>query len=144
MEPIFLKGTTLHERQIKFYNGTHCAYCGHLTDYVDSIEVYQQSYGMIYICRNCTAWVNCHTGSDQSFGFVAKRDLRDIRHEAHKVFDPLWQKKIELGFKKKFAQSVARKWLAKELEIDVVECHIGMFTSEQCRKVIELCIPYYK
>lgn len=142
--PKYLDGTTLHERQIKYYNGSHCPYCSNLCDYVDSIEVYQQSYGMIFICRICVAWVNCHNNSDQSFGFVAKKELRNIRHQAHKLFDPLWQRKINLGFKRKFAQSAARKWLAKELQIEIVECHIGMFTSEQCKKVIELCIPYNK
>lgn len=143
-QPLFLKGKTLHERQIRYYNGSHCPYCDKLTDYVDSIEVYQKSWGMIFICRRCNAWVNCHSNTDQAFGFVAKNDLRDIRHKAHKMFDPLWQKKIEFGYKRKFAQAAGRKWLAKELDIDIVECHIGMFTTEHCQKVIELCTPFYK
>ncbi len=135
---------SLHQKQQYYFNGYYCFYCRKACEYIDSIEVYQQPWGMIFICRPCKAWVNCHNNTDQAFGFVAKKDLRDIRHNAHQIFDPLWQKKIEFGYARKFAQAAGRKWLSKELGISIVECHIGMFTSEQCQKVIELCIPFHK
>lgn len=145
MEPKFLINTTLHERQCRFYNGHECPYCGNICDYVDSSAVYQQSYGMIYLCRPCQVWVGVHHGNtDQSYGFVAKKALRDLRHETHKMFDPLWERKSQYGLTKKQAQAKARKWLADLLQIDVVECHIGMFHEEQCRKTIEFCKPHHK
>jgi len=145
MEPKFLKGTTLHERQMRYYNGTQCPYCNKPTDFVDSIEVYQQSYGMIYLCRPCQAWVNVHhQNSDQSFGFVARKDLRDLRHRCHQLFDPLWQLKVTAGAKKQKAQADARKWLADKLGINVVECHIGMFDNDKCHRTIRLCEEVYR
>jgi len=138
-----LKDCTLEQKQQFYFNASHCPYCREETVFVDSIEVYRESYGMIHLCRPCKAWVNVHTGSDQAYGFVAKKELRDLRHAAHGYFDPLWQKKAAQGTKRKVAQAKAREWLAKELGIDIVECHMGMFDNKQCLKVIELCKPYY-
>lgn len=138
------KDCTLEERQKYFYNGSHCYYCRNKTEYVDSIEVYRESYGYIFLCRPCKAWVNTHNQSqDQAFGFVAKKELRDLRHTAHGFYDPLWQKKVSQGASRKAAQSKAREWLAEQLNIEIVECHMGMFDNDQCRQVIELCKPFY-
>lgn len=144
MEPVFLKNTTLHERQMRYYNGHECPYCGKPCNFVDSKEVYRESHGMIYICRPCQAWVGVHyKDSDQSYGFVAVKSLRNLRHEAHKWFDGLWQKKQEQGTKRKQAQSLARQWMAGFLKIAIEEAHIGMCTEEQCLKIIEMCKPFY-
>ena len=32
----------------------YCDYCGRQAEYVDSKVVYGKSYGMMYLCRNCT------------------------------------------------------------------------------------------
>lgn len=38
-----------------------CPYCGERAEFVDSAEVYHgQSYGLIYLCRPCDAYVGCH------------------------------------------------------------------------------------
>lgn len=145
MEPIFLKNTTLHERQMRFYNGHECPYCGNHCDLIDSKEVYQESHGFIYICRPCKAWVGVHhKNTDQSYGFVARKDLRDLRHKCHQLFDPLWGYKVAAGKSKKQAQASARKWLAEKLGIDVVECHIGMMDNDRCNQVIQICEEVYK
>ena len=135
---------TLHQRQQFYYNGHYCFYCRGLCDFVDSKEVYRESYGMIYICRPCQAWVNTHNNSsDHSLGFVAKKPLRALRNLAHKWFDPLWEKKVSQGTKRKQAQSLARQWMAGFLNIAIEEAHIGMCTEEQCLKIIEMCKPFY-
>lgn len=139
----FLENTTLAERQMFYFNGYRCPYCGNDCDYVDSIEVYRESYGMIYICRPCQAWVNVHKGSDQAFGFVAKSDLRDLRHQTHLLFDPLWQKKVSMGESRRKSQIAARRWMAEFMGISIEEAHIGMMDNEQCKKLIDECKKWY-
>lgn len=135
---------TLHQRQQFYYNGHYCFYCKNLCDFVDSKEVYRESYGMIYLCRKCKAHVGVHHGNtDQSYGFVATKELREIRHLCHQKFDPLWQIKVNGGTKKKQAQAAARKWLAEKLGIDVVECHIGMMDIPRCQQVLKICEEVY-
>ncbi len=138
-----LDGKTLSEKQRLYYNGHLCPYCDQKTQYVDSIIVYPESHGMIHYCKDCQAWVGCHNGTDQSYGFVATKYLRGLRHETHQLFDPLWQSKVHYGEKPKTAQVAARKWLAGVLDIPVEVCHIGMFDIEMCRKTIEICQKYH-
>lgn len=40
--------------------GKVCPYCGKPTEYVDSSVIYGRSYGMIYLCRDCRAYVGVH------------------------------------------------------------------------------------
>lgn len=137
---------TLAEKQMYYYNGSHCIYCNNRTELVDSIEVYQESHGLIYICRGCRAWVGVHhKNTDQAYGTVAKKTLRDLRHQCHLVYDPLWKKKLELtGKSVKYIRGKAYRWLAELLGIDPQESHIGYLNEEQCRIVIEECKKYYK
>lgn len=143
MEDFDLSGYTLFERQSKFYNGNLCPYCLKHADFVDSAIVYQRSYGMIYYCGDCRAWVNTHHGGDQSMGTLAKATLRDLRHKCHLKFEPLCIAKVNAGAKKKSAKAAGYNWLAKILNIDPVTCHVGYFNIEQCKKVIEACDQVY-
>ena len=43
----------------------YCDYCGRETEYVDSKVIYGKSYGKIYLCRNCMAYVGVHKGTDK-------------------------------------------------------------------------------
>lgn len=129
--------------QSSIYTGKICAYCNKPTVYVDSIEVYGRSYGMIYLCRDCQAWVGVHKGTSEALGRVANDELRYAKKEAHFWFDGLWKHKIKQGESKKSARSGAYKWLSKALNIEPDQCHIGMFDVEQCEAVVELCKKYY-
>lgn len=143
-EDFDLSGYTLFERQSKFYNGYYCPYCLGTSDFIDSIKVYQQSYGMIYYCDKCKAWVNTHHGDDKSMGTLAKKTLRDLRHQLHLKFDPLCDAKQKIsGVKKKAAKSAGYNWLSKVLNIDTITCHIGYFNISQCQKGIEACDKVY-
>ena len=46
--------------------GKICPYCGKPTEFVDSSVIYGRSYGMIYLCRDCRAYVGVHKGTDLS------------------------------------------------------------------------------
>lgn len=48
-----------------------CDYCGGPTEYVDSSVIYGRSYGMIYLCRPCRAYVGVHRGTNKPLGRLA-------------------------------------------------------------------------
>lgn len=124
--------------------GKVCQYCFDPTEYVDSSEVYGKSYGMIYLCRPCQAWVGVHDGSNVALGIVANKELREAKKQAHYYFDQLWKKKMDHGYSKHEARKSAYKWLSEQLNVPVELCHIGMFTVERCNKTVEICKKYVK
>lgn len=134
-----------------------CPYCGQPAEYVDSSVVYNgRSYGMIYDCRPCDAYVGVHKGSNIPLGRLANAELRKWKQAAHAAFDPLWRAKFRHRvaggegksgrpggdhYKPVYARNSAYKWLAEQMGIERKECHIGMFDVDQCKRVISLCRP---
>ena len=111
-----------------------CPYCGRKAVYTDSAEVYHgYSYGMIYLCRPCGAWVGVHRGTDKPKGRLANAELRKWKMAAHDAFDPLWQTGI---FKRR--RNAAYAWLAEQMGLPKEQTHIGMFDVAQCQKVIQI------
>lgn len=84
-----------------------------------------------WVCWPCDAWVGCHNGTDKPFGPLARLELRQARHAAHRAFDAVWQG----GH---MERSAAYDWLARELEVPRHRCHIGMLSLEDCRRVRHL------
>lgn len=112
----------------------YCDYCGRPAEYVDSAEVYHgQSFGMIYLCRPCGAYVGVHAGTDIPKGRLANAELRLWKRRAHAFFDPLWRSG---QFTRR---NDAYNWLAKEMAIPRRLTHIGMFDVQQCQQAIEIC-----
>jgi hypothetical protein len=109
-----------------------CPYCNKEADYVDSKIVYSRSYGMMYYCKDCDAYVGVHKGTDKPFGRLANKELREWKIKAHNAFDPLWKSK---GFTRKGAY----KYLSKAMNKKPSETHIGMFDVQECKKVINIC-----
>lgn len=93
-------------------------------------------YGWWYRCTPCDASVGCHKGTHTPLGTFAQKALRDARMKAHLHFDGIWEGKYK-------TRSAAYKWLRERMELTKDECHIGMFTEEQCAKVVELCKKYF-
>ena len=111
-----------------------CPYCGKQAEYMDSKIIYHgRSYGMIYICRPCDAYVGVHKGTDQPLGRLANRELRRWRNRAHAMFDPLWQKG---RFRRR--RNDAYAWLAEKMGLPKEETHIAMFDIPQCKQVIQI------
>lgn len=118
----------------------HCPYCGARAVLVDSAEVYNgRSYGDIWLCRPCGAWVGVHANSStyQPLGRLANASLRRAKMTAHAAFDPLWRQPPNV------AQPGARKrayaWLAAAMGLTAKQTHIGAFDETQCARVVELC-----
>lgn len=118
--------------ELGILNGRICKYCMAITDFVDSAEVYSRSYGMIYLCRPCNAYVGVHKNSNKAKGSVANHWCRELRKAAHQLFDDKWKSGA-------MTRTQAYKWLSGKLNIPLNECHIGMFEPDKCREVIELC-----
>ena len=130
-------------------SGKICPYCLNSSHLVDSKEIYGKSYGLIYLCRPCDAWVGVHKGTKRALGRMANAELRDAKKQAHFYFDKIartdlihqvWS--IEMG--NITNRTKGYLWLADSMEMDPQECHIGMFDVEQCNKVVELCKPHIK
>lgn len=112
-----------------------CPYCGELAVLTDSAEVYRgKSYGNIWLCRPCQAWVGVHKTDpyNRPLGRLANKLLRVWKMRAHEAFDPLWKNKV-------MRRGEAYAWLSKQLELDKDDCHIGMFDVDMCKKVVMVC-----
>lgn len=124
-----------------------CPHCGAQAEFVDSARVYRgNSYGMIYDCRPCDAYVGVHkAGSwrwengvrvehqgNEPLGSLANAQTRRARKQAHAMFDGLWMH----GHMKRQA---AYGWLQLAMNLTTERCHIAHMTAEECSKVVELC-----
>ena len=114
--------------------GFVCQYCGEGTELCNSALIYGRSYGPVYRCAPCRAWVGVHKNSgpkSRVLGRLANAELRRWKQAAHAFFDPLW--------KAKPGSRAAYVWLAREIGIPPERTHVGMFNVAQCQRVIELC-----
>ena len=114
-----------------------CPYCGKCAEFVDSAEVYNgRSYGMIYLCRPCDAYVGCHGNGKGASpkGRLANAELRRWKIAAHNAFDPPWKFGPFRG-----RRSSAYAWLAEQMGLPKEKTHIGMFDVAECQPVIQIC-----
>ncbi len=99
-----------------------CNYCGTPADFVDSSVVYHgHSFGMIYLCPRCGAYVGVHKGSDKPLGRLANSELRNWKKAAHAAFDPLWKYGPYRG-----RRNEAYRWLSEKMGTPIESTHIGM------------------
>lgn len=121
-----------NEIDVEVLTGRKCPYCSQQSVYTDSVVIYGKSYGMVYYCKPCDAWVGVHkTDNVTALGRLANAELRASKKLAHYYFDQLWKK----GH---LSRQLAYKWLSKVLGTDPEYTHIGMFDAEQCNRVAEL------
>ena len=59
-----------------------CDYCGRPAQLTDSAIVYGRSYGLIYYCAPCQAWVGVHKGTTTPLGRLANHELREWKKAA--------------------------------------------------------------
>lgn len=124
-----------------------CPYCGSGTKLIDSQIVYKGAgYGWLWACNRypeCDSFVGCHPNSEKPLGRLADKKLRNAKMAAHAAFDPLWKwksRRDRVGSQE--ARRAAYSWLASNLGIQKDFCHIGMFDTETCGRVVELCSRY--
>ena len=108
-----------------------CPYCLKPAVLEDSAVVYNgRSYGMIWRCAPCDAYVGTHKGSadHRPLGRLVDALLRKWKIKAHEALDPLW-----IGGAMTRRRAYER---AAEL-MGLPEIHIGEFDVEQCKRLIE-------
>jgi len=114
-----------------------CPYCGERSALVGGDAIYPHRPDLyakqFYSCEPCGAFVGCHPGTITPLGRLADASLRKAKSAAHRAFDPLWR---EEGMSRKHAY----QWLARKLGIDSEDCHIGMFDTDTCNRVIAACL----
>lgn len=110
----------------------NCPYCNKAAAFVTSQQFYGRDFGCnIYWCEPCGAYTTTHGHTDRPKGTLAKRELRELRKQAHAKFDPYWKS----GH---MTRKEAYKWLQQIMGLNKNEAHIGMFNEDQCKKLIEL------
>jgi len=142
-----LENETPHFGNTLLYAGLICPYCGNNSEYIDSSFIYGKSYGMIYLCRPCEAYVGVHKGTDKALGRLANKELREAKKEAHFYFDQIAKTSLINKIWKEYIPNLGNRnkaylWLSKQMNIDKEFCHIGMFDIEQCKQVVEICRPF--
>ncbi len=85
-------------------------------------------FGMRYGCEEEGCTVVCW-GSETST--PADQATRDARHKCHEAFDPLWRDK-----KRWRKRGHAYRWLADTMGLHIADAHIGMFSMEQCQRLL--------
>lgn len=109
-----------------------CDYCGTPAEFVDSSIIYGKSYGMVYLCPHCGAYVGCHKGTCKPLGRLANKELREWKMKAHDAFDPIWKSH-------RMRRPAAYAWLAAQMGLPREKTHIGMFDVPECKRVIQIC-----
>lgn len=107
-----------------------CPYCGCEAEFVDSARVYRgKSYGMIYDCRPCDAYVGVHKGTDKPLGTLANRELRQMRMRAHAAFDPMWKRGT-------MSRRDAYGWMQRTFGMTAEQAHISRFGVAECERLL--------
>ena len=123
-----------------------CPYCDQAAALVTGADVYPHRPDLsglkFYRCDPCDAHVGCHrpgtwawvggakvtnTGTEP-LGRLANAELRAAKKMAHDAFDPVWR---DGGISRRDAYA----WLAGVLGIELQQCHIGLFDTDQCAAV---------
>lgn len=85
-------------------------------------------YGTRFTCATDGCTVACWGGQTST---PADDETRSLRHECHKVFDPMWKKRTKFA-----SRGHAYTWLAHFMGVDIHDAHIGMFDKAQCLRLL--------
>lgn len=111
-----------------------CPYCGHEVVFTSAEELYRQKkYAniKIYLCRNCTASVGVHKGTNRPLGVMATKEMKGLKRACHDLFDATWKSGI-------LHRNTAYGRLSDLLGIPRAECHIGYFKTDMLLKTLEI------
>ena len=111
----------------------NCPYCQKRAKLADSACVYNGvSYGMIWLCVPCDAYVGTHKNSKDHapLGRLANKELREWKKKAHAAFDPLWKSK-------RMKRTDAYRLMRERLGMTPDQAHIGKFDVSECKRLIE-------
>ena len=81
----------------------------------------------VYICTNCHASIGVYKNTKNPYGTLADKELKNLRKEARKSIDTIWQK----GY---LERNTAYKKLQKTLQIP--DLYISILNKETCKCII--------
>lgn len=114
-----------------------CPECGHQAERVTGTDIYPDQehlhHMLFYQCLPCDTRVGLNPRTGRPHGSLAGPELRRARQRAHRAFDPMWKSGG-------VTRSEAYAWLARQMGLPILECHIGMFDEEQCGQVVALSV----
>jgi len=123
----------------KILKGEICPYCNCKTELVSDKVIYGEDSnygGMYYQCSlDKDHYVGTYSDNTTSLGRIANRELRKLKMQGHKAFDPLWK----VSPKYFSSRPKAYKWLSKKMAIDIDKTHFGMFDNQQCMDAVQYC-----
>ena len=109
-----------------------CPYCKRRAEWVENKEVYGNNIGksvMIWLCRECDAYVGCHRNTRTSLGTMANAATRKWRKLAHAMVDPIWRNK-------RLTRGQTYEYMSRYLGFDV---HIGKADVKICKQIVHFC-----
>lgn len=90
-------------------------------------------FGWFYSCikrPTCTGSHGCHPNG-KPLGRPGTSHEKKMRAQTHGIFDAFWK---EEGM----TRTQGYLWLQQKMLLSADDCHIGRFTVQQCKRVIEL------
>lgn len=129
-----------------------CPYCSKPAPQVSGLVVYPHRPDLepkrFFYCAPCDAAVGCHPDG-RPLGRLANRSLRQLKREAHGVFDVLWDSMDaqRLAYPEETRKNAklrnlmrvrAYEWLAERMSLKIASCHIAEFDEEQCRTAMAI------
>lgn len=127
----------------------NCDYCQRPARLVGGNVIYPHRPDLeskkFWLCAFCDAYVGCHSGTIKPLGRLANAELRKAKVAAHDAFDPIWKarlaekQKLDPAYQQHHARGGRYKRLAELMGLRAQDCHIGMFTPEQCYQAIAIC-----
>jgi len=134
------------------HNPPICPYCDKPARLVTGARLFvgreNVAHKHFWWCEPCDAYVGCYENSPthKPVGRLADTALRKAKREFHGVFDILYLAGFERLSRirggranKQDCRSVAYKWLATHMGIDIRYCNVGAFDLEQCLKAKKIC-----
>lgn len=126
-----------------------CDYCRAPAKLVSGDKLYPHrpdlAIKQFWNCPRCQAWVGCHADTHKPHGRLADAQLRVWKVRAHSLLDPIIRRRFERKaladptYTFAMARGGRYKRLSELMGITPKETHIGLFSVEQCRRVVELC-----
>lgn len=114
--------------------GPPCSECGREAYRTDGAEIYPHRpdlhHKIMWACI-CGAYCGSHENTGEPLGYPCGWHTRQARMAAHEAFDRLWKHGPP-------TRPEAYAWLAHEMGLPPEQCHIGMMTEEQARRVVQL------
>lgn len=103
--------------------------------------VYERNHktnsGYCYFCKKCGAWVGTHKNDPKiALGPLADSETRKKRLELHRLLDRFWRSGA--------TRTKLYEQLAKELEIDVENCHIAKLDIIMLEKAEKILIQWWR